>query len=102
EAKAKGVLLLPGSGGSVAMLGCLAGYAADQVAQPRTVSIALHVTGSMSRGSAISASENLTAETLCLLNGKLVPQNPGATKDFDFGSGAVPCFAVTLPDLITI
>lgn len=102
EAKAAGVLLLPGSGGSVAMLGCLAGYAAEKVTQPRKVSIALHVTGSMSRGSAISASENLSNSVLCRRDGKLVDQNPGAMTDFDFGCGSVSCFPVTLPDLLTI
>lgn len=102
EAKAAGVLLLPGSGGSVAMLGCLAGYAAEQVTQPCKVSIALHVTGSMSRGSAISASENLTTTTLCRRNGQLEEQNSGNIQQFDFGTGSVSCFPVTLPDLLTI
>lgn len=102
EAKAAGVLLLPGSGGSVAMLGCLAGYAAEQVTQACKVRIALHVTGSMSRGSAISASENLTTTTLCRRNGELEAQNAGNIQMFDFGTGLVPCFPVTLPDLLTI
>ncbi|HEX5793976.1 MAG TPA: saccharopine dehydrogenase NADP-binding domain-containing protein [Rheinheimera sp.] len=102
EAKAAVVMLLPGSGGSVAMLGCLAGYAAEQVVQPRKVAIALHVSGSMSRGSAISASENLSSETLCRRNGRLQAQDSGKTRLFDFGKGDVSCFAVTLPDLISI
>lgn len=101
EAKTAGVMLLPGSGGSVAMLGCLAGYAAEQVTKPCKVSIALHVTGSMSRGSAISASENLTT-TLCRRNGQLETQDAGNIQQFDFGTGSVPCFPVTLPDLLTI
>ncbi|HBF47910.1 MAG TPA: saccharopine dehydrogenase NADP-binding domain-containing protein [Psychromonas sp.] len=102
EAKTAGVMLLPGSGGSVAMLGCLAGYAAEQVTKPCKVSIALHVTGSMSRGSAISASENLTTTTLCRRNGQLETQDAGNIQQFDFGTGSVPCFPVTLPDLLTI
>jgi short subunit dehydrogenase-like uncharacterized protein len=102
KAKAVGVMLLPGSGGSVAMLGCLAGFAAEQIEQPHKISIALHVTGSMSRGSAISASENLSHSVLCRRDGKLIAQNPQAITDFDFGAGAVPCFPVTLPDLISI
>lgn len=100
EAKAADVMLLPGSGGSVAMLGCLAGYAAEKVTQPCKVSIALHVTGSMSRGSAISA--NLTTTTLCRRNGQLEAQNAENIQQFDFGTGSVPCFPVTLPDLLTI
>jgi short subunit dehydrogenase-like uncharacterized protein len=102
KAKTAGVMLLPGSGGSVAILGCLAGFAAELMTQPRKVSIALHVTGSMSRGSAISASENLSNSVLCRRDGKLVDQSPEAITDFDFGTGAVSCFPVTLPDLISI
>jgi short subunit dehydrogenase-like uncharacterized protein len=102
EARAAGVMLLPGSGGSVAMLGCLAGHAAARVENPRSLAIALHVAGSMSRGSAISASRNLVTETLRRHSGQLVPRPAGETAWFDFGGGPVPCFAVTLPDLITI
>lgn len=102
DAKAAGVMLLPGSGGSVAMLGCLAGHAAARVENPCKVAIALHVAGSMSRGSAISASRNLVTETLVLHEGRVTPRPPGETTMFDFGDGEVPCFAVTLPDIITI
>lgn len=102
DAKTAGVMLLPGSGGSVAMLGCLAGHAAVRVERPRKVAVALHVAGSMSRGSAISASRNLVTETLTLHEGRLTPRPPGQTALFDFGHGELPCFAVTLPDIITI
>ena len=102
EARAGGVMLLPGSGGSVAMLGCLAGHAAGRVAEPARVRIALHVAGSMSRGSALSATENLTADCLQRLDGQLVPRNPDDRRDFDFGCGPTSCSATTLPDLVTI
>lgn len=104
RARSAGVMLLPGSGGSVAMLGCLASHAARRVTTPRRVSIALHVAGAMSRGSAISASENLTTETLVRIDHQLSRLTATETRLFDFGngSGPVPCFPVTLPDLITI
>jgi len=103
-ATSAGVMLLPGSGGSVAMLGCLASHAAARVRHPRKVSIALHVTGGMSRGSAISASENVTTKALVRIGDQLSERTSGDTRLFDFGNsqGAVPCFPVTLPDLITI
>lgn len=101
-ARDAGVMLLPGSGGSVAMLGCLAGHAAQRVANPQHVHIALHVAGSMSRGSAISASQNLTADCLQCLDGQLVARNPDDRHDFNFGCGATSCSATTLPDLVTI
>jgi short subunit dehydrogenase-like uncharacterized protein len=102
EAKAAGIMLLPGCGGSVAMLGSLASHAVARVIEPRSIRIALHVTGSMSRGSAISASENLTTETLARVDGRLVTRDVSATRAFDFGRGEVDCFPLTMPDLITI
>jgi short subunit dehydrogenase-like uncharacterized protein len=102
EAEAAGVMLLPGSGGSVAMLGSLASHAAKRVAAPRKLSIALHVAGGFSRGSAVSASENLTTETLHRVGGALVARSPEEVRAFDFGGGPAMSFPVTLPDLITI
>lgn len=102
EAQTAGVMLLPGSGGSVAMLGSLAGRAAETIGQPRSVAIALHVSGSMSRGSALSAQENLTTECLARIDGALVDCPPDGLRHFDFGKGPVACVPVTLPDLLTI
>lgn len=104
EAKKANITLLPGCGGSVAMLGCLAGYMIEHVTNPICIDIALHVAGPMSRGSAISAAENLTSRCLKRLDGKLVDQDSGYTMQFDFddGRGTVSCFPATLPDLITL
>jgi short subunit dehydrogenase-like uncharacterized protein len=102
DAQAAGVMLLPGSGGSVAMLGSLAAHAAQRVTKPRKISVALRVTGAMSRGSLVSATENITTETLARIGGRLQSVPPGATRLFDFGAGPVEAFQLTLPDLITI
>lgn len=102
RAKAAGVMLMPGGGGSVAMLGSLAGHAVLRVENPRKIRIALHVAGGLSRGSAISAMENVTVETLARVDGELVAIAADGIRKFDFGKGAVDCFPVTLPDLITI
>ena len=102
EAAEAGVMLLPGSGGSVAMLGCLAGHTVDRVTNPVGIRIALHVAGSMSRGSAISAAENLTTECLMRVGGALVSRNPDDHREFDFGTGPTTCTPTTLPDLVTI
>jgi short subunit dehydrogenase-like uncharacterized protein len=101
-AAAAGVMLLPGCGGSVAMLGCLAAHAVERVTTPKSLSLALHVAGPMSRGSAISATENLSPECLIRRNGQLIPQDPTELRTFDFGKGPRECFPVTLPDLITL
>jgi short subunit dehydrogenase-like uncharacterized protein len=106
QAKAANVMLLPGCGGSVAMLGCLAGHAVARLnnTAPTRIDISLYVAGSMSRGSAISASENLTAECLQVVDGELAPQEATNTiqLDFDNGAGLVTNYPVTLPDLITL
>ncbi len=102
DAQDAGVMLLPGSGGSVAMLGCLAGHAAKRVTNPSKLSIALHVAGGFSRGSAVSASENVTTETLHRVDGELVSRAADELREFDFGNGPATSFPVTLPELITI
>lgn len=102
EAVAKGVMLMPGSGGSVAMLGSLAARALEQVAAPSSLRVALHVSGAMSRGSAVSASQQITAQCLMRKRDALTPRDPDELRDFDFGTGPRSCFPVTLPDLITI
>jgi hypothetical protein len=56
----------------------------------------------MSRGSAISATENMTGDCLRLVGGRLVGRSPDELRDFDFGAGPRSCFPVTLPDLLTI
>lgn len=68
---------------------------------PVKLSIALHVTGGFSRGTAVSASENLMTETLHRVDGMLA-RSPDEVRAFDFGSGPMTSFPVTLPDLITI
>jgi short subunit dehydrogenase-like uncharacterized protein len=100
-ATAAGVMLLPGSGGSVAMLGSLAAHAVKRVSKPVSVSIAMHVAGDFSRGSAVSASENLNTALLRRVDGELVDRSADV-RDFDFGNGPATSFPVTLPDLITI
>jgi short subunit dehydrogenase-like uncharacterized protein len=104
EAVAANVMLLPGSGGSVTMLGCLAGHAVESVKKVTSIDIALLVAGTMSRGSAVSAGQSVTAECLQSRNGHLIKQNAQDTVDFDFdnGKGLVKCYPVTLPDLLTI
>jgi short subunit dehydrogenase-like uncharacterized protein len=100
-ATAAGVMLLPGSGGSVAMLGSLAAHAAKRIAKPISIKIAMHVAGAFSRGSAISANENLNNSLLRRVDGQLADRDM-ETRDFDFGDGPATSFPVTLPDLITI
>ncbi|KAI0437504.1 hypothetical protein F4803DRAFT_555954 [Xylaria telfairii] len=104
KARRSGIMLLPGCGGSVAMLGCLTLHALQNAEQAISIDIALCVAGPMSRGSAISAAASLSPDCLQRRDGAMVRQDINNTKQFDFddGHGPVACFPVTLPDLITI
>jgi short subunit dehydrogenase-like uncharacterized protein len=105
EAQNAKVMLMPGCGGSVAMLGCLAMHAVEGLESPVSIDIALHVAGSLSRGSAISAQEGAMTTNHRRRVGRMpVEQNAESAIEFDFGDGRgrVDCSPVTLPDLITI
>lgn len=106
DAKNAHVMLLPGCGGSVAMLGCLAAHAVETkpTKRPINIDIALHVAGAMSRGSAISAAESITEESLQVVNKSFVQKDAGETTEFNFddGNGFAASFPVTLPDLFTL
>lgn len=104
RAREAGVMLMPGCGGSVAILGCLTDYALKTVQGACSIDIALHISGSLSRGSAMSASGSITKECLQRSGGRLVLQDSTSTRCFDFGDGrgAVSSFPATLPDLLTL
>ncbi|HTK60837.1 MAG TPA: saccharopine dehydrogenase NADP-binding domain-containing protein [Pseudonocardia sp.] len=101
-ARAAGVILLPGSGGSVAMLGCLAGHTAQRVTDARRIRVALNIRGGVSRGSAVTAAGSVTADCLERVDGELAGRDPDEVREFDFGDGPLACSPVTLPDLMTI
>lgn len=102
DAKQAGVMLLPGSGGSVAMLGSLVAVLIEQTRHPTHVAVALHVSGSMSRGSAISAAETLTPAYVVRRDGLLMEQPHADMRRFYFGRKQARCLPVTLPEVVTI
>ena len=104
KAKKAGVMLMPGAGGSVAMFGSLASRVVQPGQKIKSIDIAIAVAGPMSRGSAISASENTTGAILQRSGGELVNLDSSDLVPFDFdnGKGPVGSFPVTLPDLITL
>lgn len=104
EAIRRNVMILPGCGGSVTMLGFLARHALEHIDHARSIDIALHVSGPTSRGSAISAKENMSTECLERCDGLLQPAKEARTATFDFadGRGAVTSHQFTLPDVITL
>ncbi|KAH8172645.1 saccharopine dehydrogenase NADP binding domain-containing protein [Sarocladium implicatum] len=104
EAKAADVVLMPGCGGSVAMLGCLTSYALERTQTPSSIDIALRIAGPLSHGSLVTASDSTITRCLKRVDGAMTEQDPGVTTTFDFdnGEGSVPCFPISLPDLVTL
>ncbi|KAI0965902.1 Saccharopine dehydrogenase-domain-containing protein [Xylaria arbuscula] len=105
KAAKSGVMLLPGCGGSVAMLGCLVHHVLQDLEhQIDSIDVALRIAGPMSRGSAITARDRLSPECLQRRGNTMTQLDINSTQQFDFddGNGSVPCAPVTLPDLITI
>ncbi|KAJ5871209.1 uncharacterized protein N7529_003562 [Penicillium soppii] len=86
------------------MLGCVAGHVVEQVPRPLRIDFTLYVARSLSRGSSISAAENITTECLQLVDGTLVEQDASRTVEFDFNNGNrnVTSLSVTLLYLLTI
>lgn len=100
QAAKAGVMLLPGVGWDVVPTDCLAMQVAQRVQAPHSLRIALHVPGSMSRGSALSVSEIMDAGLLARLNGQLVATPDAQPRHFDFGDGPVLCAPLSFGDLV--
>ncbi|KAI0505315.1 hypothetical protein F5B22DRAFT_628166 [Xylaria bambusicola] len=105
KAERRGTMLMPGCGGSVAMLGCLVLHVLQNVEQHvASIDVALRIAGPISRGTAITARDRLSPECLQRCQNALTLQDVSNTQQFDFddGKGPVACTPVTLPDLITV
>lgn len=96
-----GSMLLPGVGWDVVPTDCLAVRLARHVPEPRRLRIALQVAGTMSRGSAVSAGEIISAGLLERANGILMTKEDTQPGWFDFGDGPVACAPLSFGDLVT-
>jgi short subunit dehydrogenase-like uncharacterized protein len=101
EAAESGVMLLPGVGWDVVPTDCLAVHVARRVQDPQSLSIALQVAGSISRGSARSISEIIGAGLLARIDGQLVATPDAQPRHFDFGDGLELCAPLSFGDLVT-
>jgi len=95
------VMLLPGVGWDVVPTDCLAVTIAEKVHEPVRLRIALQVAGAMSRGSALSVGEIISAGLLARVNGELTTKTDAKTDFFDFGEGKVECAPLSFGDLVT-
>jgi short subunit dehydrogenase-like uncharacterized protein len=96
EAKARGVLLLPGVGFDVVPSDCLAAHVAGKVLGARSLTIALSVRGRPSQGTALTIVENLGKPGAVRRDGRITLVPPGYHERLvDFGEG--PTGTITIP-----
>jgi short subunit dehydrogenase-like uncharacterized protein len=96
EARAAGVMLLPGAGFDVVPSDCLAAHLKGRLPSATRLALGFRQFSRMSRGTATTVAENLHRGGLVRRGGVLTPV-PAAWKSrrIDFGSG--PTWAVTIP-----
>lgn len=86
EAKAKGIMLLPGIGFDVVPSDCLAGYVAGKADGATTLELALYARGTVSQGTLKTLIEQMGQGGLVRRDGRLREVPPGWTsRTVDFG-----------------
>ena len=96
EARAAGVMLLPGAGFDVVPSDCLAAHLKRRLPAATRLALGIQGGGRVSHGTATTVVENINRGGLIRRDGKLAPV-PAAwkTRSIDFGRG--PARAVTIP-----
>lgn len=102
EAKAAGVMLLPGVGFDVVPSDCLAAHLKSRMPDATQLSLAFQIVGGVSRGTATTVLENQNKGGLVRQNGILTPV-PAAwkTRTVDFGQGLVEVTTIPWGDVST-
>jgi short subunit dehydrogenase-like uncharacterized protein len=100
QARAAGVMLLPGAGFDVVPSDCLALYLKQQLPSATHLRLAFR-TPFVSGGTLATALEHLGQAPLIRRDGRLVPAPPGLSCTVDFGSGLVRAMPLSWGDLVT-
>jgi short subunit dehydrogenase-like uncharacterized protein len=96
EAQAAGIMLLPGAGFDVVPTDCTAAYLKAQLPTATHLALAFRGLGRMSRGTTLTALENMANGGMIRRQGRLTLVPSGwKTRSIDFGDG--PTGTVTLP-----
>lgn len=96
EARARGVMLLPGTGFDVVPSDCLAAHLARRLPDATELALGFRAIGGLSRGTALTMVEGLGRPGAVRRGGRIVPVPPGYhARTIDFGDG--PKTAVTIP-----
>lgn len=104
DARALGVLLLPGVGFDVVPSDCLAAHLKRRLPSANRLTLAIKGGGGVSHGTALTLLDSISQETLGMVrrNGRIVPV-PLAWKSrqVDFGHGPQPCISFPWGDIAT-
>lgn len=100
QARAAGIMLLPGAGFDVVPSDCLAAHLHRQLPGAQQLTLAFQLRGGVSRGTATTAVENLHRAGMVRRAGALVSAPP-ATREIDFGAGLVTALRIPWGDIST-
>jgi short subunit dehydrogenase-like uncharacterized protein len=102
EAKAAGVMLLPGAGFDVVPSDCLAAHLKRRLPSATRLTLAFELAGRLSRGTATTVVENIAEGGFIRRGGVLTPV-PAAwrARTIDFGSGPVSTMSLPWGDVST-
>ena len=102
EARAAGVMMLPGVGFDVVPSDCLAAHLKQRLPSATQLALAFHGIGGVSRGTATTMVENIDRGGVVRRDGRLMPV-PAAwkTRQVDFGRGPVTVTTIPWGDIAT-
>jgi len=103
EARAAGVMLLPGAGFDVVPSDCLAAHLKRRLPTADRLALGIRGLGSgLSRGTATTGVESIGLATWVRRDGKLMAVPPGSlTRDINYGRGMEACVAIGWGDVAT-
>lgn len=102
EARAAGVMLLPGVGFDVVPSDCLAAHLKRRLPSATSLELAFRSVGGVSRGTATTALAGLGRQGAVRRDGQIVPAPMGRlTRQVDFGRGPVTAVAIPWGDVST-
>ena len=101
EAKARGVMLLPGVGFDVAPSDCLAAHLKRRLPDANDLRLYLSLGANMSRGTAKTMIQAIAAGTRMRHKGRIVSRDRAEAGSCDFGEGERPTVQVSWGDVAT-
>ena len=101
DARAAGVMLLPGAGFDVVPSDCLAAHVAARLPGATRLRLSIGGLTKASRGTLKTMLEGISAGIQVRRDGKIVPGDPKARSEADFGAGMRPTVGVPWGDVST-